>query len=69
MAQVEKMFNLYNDSSDKEGERRRAVEAALELIRASVSSSANRESLLTEMGNLSKYADFIQKALVMPSTE
>jgi hypothetical protein len=62
----EQKFLLYNDNDatlDAFSKRRKAVEAALELIRHEATSGSSRNSLDSNMRHLSDYADFIQEAL------
>lgn len=55
--------DLANEAYSAEDKRAFAVAAALEVIAASVSHSTDSNQLTHAMGNLSAYADEIQKAM------
>ncbi|KRP44073.1 hypothetical protein [Pseudomonas poae] len=57
------MDNSMNKAFDEKQKRAYAVATALEVIAASVSHSSDANQLTAAMGNLSAYADEIQKAL------
>ena len=57
------MSNSVNRAFDESQKRAYAVATALEIIAASVSHSNDADQLTHAIGNLSAYADEIQKAL------
>jgi len=57
------MSNIVNPAFDESEKRSFAVATALEIIALSVSHSNDADQLTHAMGNLSAYADEIQKAL------
>ena len=53
----------YGTKTGEDGQRRIAVEAALDLIKSAALGGGQHFNLLTEMDNLKGYADNIQEAL------